>query len=80
MDAGLVADTGATEGAGPEWGAASGADRLLLGTARSTRSAARAAPRFEHALLKACPDMEEALLPSLCELGSFSRGARAPAL
>ena len=39
---------------------------------RSTRSAARATPRFEHALLKMVPDMPEALLPALLELGSFS--------
>ncbi|KAF5830989.1 hypothetical protein DUNSADRAFT_13774 [Dunaliella salina] len=42
---------------------------------RSTRSTSRAVPRFEHALMRACPEMPEVVLPALQELGSFSRGA-----
>jgi len=60
-----------TEGVGTGWW---DVDAARGPSVRSTRSTVRAVPRFEHALLKACPEMPEAVLPSLQELGSFSRG------
>lgn len=49
------------------WGAHAGG---ALSVGRSSRRA----PRFEHALLAACPELEEAVLPLLQQLGGFGRG------